>query len=446
MGNAVIPWLEQLLKERFCPELRLSTDLGRVRLMLSGLEGRILFDRRNVACLENGLGSGCESWDPETEGWESAIGLTLPAPGNAKLEGPLIERDNKGYVVHYDILGLTYWMLSRIEEIGRRDLDAHGRFPATASHAFRHEYLDRPIVDEWMHILGQVIERQWPRVKLKENIFEVKVSHDVDRPSRYAFGGLGQLGRRIAGDVVKRRELSSAVRGPLVRWRTRDRLDEADPYNNFEWIMEVSERYGLASAFYFIAGRTDPRKDGDYEVEDPAIRHLLRRIHTRGHEIGLHPSYATYRSADLVAREADRLRRVCAEEGIRQEKWGGRMHYLRWEQPTTLRAWEAAGMTYDSTMTYADHAGFRCGTCFEYPAFDAVAGQPLNLRIRPLIAMECSVLGDQYMGLKKSDALDEFAKLKERCRAVRGAFSLLWHNSELRTPDERLLYESVLSV
>ena len=30
------------------------------------------------------------------------------------------------------------------------------------------------------------------------------------------------------------------------------------------------------------------------------------------------------------------------------------MHYLRWENTTTLQAWDEAGMNYDSTLGYAD--------------------------------------------------------------------------------------------
>ncbi|MBF4238075.1 hypothetical protein EAY82_26585, partial [Vibrio anguillarum] len=88
--------------------------------------------------------------------------------------------------------------------------------------------------------------------------------------------------------------------------------------------------------------------DADYLPEHPAIRNLMRRIHERGHEIGLHPSYGTFQQPELIKQEAERLKRICAEESIDQHVWGGRMHYLRWEQPTTMRAWADAGMTYDS--------------------------------------------------------------------------------------------------
>ena len=121
------------------------------------------------------------------------------------------------------------------------------------------------------------------------------------------------------------------------------------------------------------------------------------------------------------------------------------MHYLRWEQPTTLRAWADAGMSYDSTLSYADLPGFRCGTCFEYPAFDPVKQEILNLRVRPLIAMECTVMAPRYMGLGTGKAAyNKFKKIKDACRAVNGCFTLLWHNSQFDSEAERSLYEGIL--
>jgi hypothetical protein len=218
------------------------------------------------------------------------------------------------------------------------------------------------------------------------------------------------------------------------------------PANTFDWIMDVYEQHGLKSAFYFICGRTDASKDADYELEHPAIRELMRRIHARGHEIGLHPSYNSYQSPPTVLNEATRLRRFAHEEVIDQVEWGGRMHYLRWEHPTTLQAWDQAGMTYDITLSYADRYGCRCGTCFRYPAFDPVADQALNLRIRPLIAMECTVIAKRYMNLGTGEAaLAKFTQLRQVCRAVEGCFTILWHNTQLESTDQRRLYEAVLS-
>lgn len=152
-----------------------------------------------------------------------------------------------------------------------------------------------------------------------------------------------------------------------------------------------------------------------------------------------------FQQPELIKQEADRLKRICAEEGIEQNLWGGRMHYLRWEQPTTMRAWTGAGMSYDSTLGYADRPGFRCGTCHEYPAFDPVAQEQLSLRIRPLVVMECTVIADRYMGLGVGfDAQNEFQKLKVNCDLVGGYFTLLWHNSFFESYAFHDLYQQVV--
>lgn len=446
LDDAALRWLEVLLQERFGHIWRLSFQDRGYSLSLHNEPGAILFSNRFEAFGEARSDLPCAEWNPEEAGLHSALGLPLPAPGVKSLSAPMIDHIGMDHHIHYDILGLAYWMLNRIEELGRSDLDAHGRFPAVASHAYQNGYLERPIVDEWLNILGQVIQRTWPAIKLKKHAFSQKVSHDVDVPSRYGFRSWPSLARGVAGDIVKRRDLGAALRAPWIKLASRQNLHSADPDNTFDWVMDVSERHVLTSGFYFICGRTAPQMDADYELEHPAILSLMRRIHERGHEIGLHPSYNTYQDPAAIVAEANRLRAIAESEGIRQTEWGGRMHYLRWEQPTTLRALSDASMDYDSTLCFADLPGFRCGTCHEYTAFDPVAQEVLRLRIRPLVAMECTVMESRYMGLGSGEAaFAKFKQLKDACRSVKGCFTLLWHNSSFNTADERRLYEAVLN-
>jgi len=170
----------------------------------------------------------------------------------------------------------------------------------------------------------------------------------------------------------------------------------------------------------------------------------MKKICGRGHEIGLHTSYNSFRSTDQVKKEFERLISVAEKEGICQDVWGGRQHYLRWEAPTTWRAWEEAGLDYDSTLTFADHVGFRCGVCFEYPVYDILQRKPLALRERPLIVMEGSMLGGQYMRLSHEKSLSLIQKLAETCKMFNGDFTLLWHNSSLISRKDRELYGKVL--
>ena len=202
-----------------------------------------------------------------------------------------------------------------------------------------------------------------------------------------------------------------------------------DPYlSAIYWIMDINEKAGNRVTFYFKAGRTDPQFDSAYSLDEPIIRKLLRDIHNRGHEIGLHPSYHTYRDAKQLCLEADNLRRVLEEENICQDILGSRQHYLRWDSATTPSLLEKAGIDYDTTLSYADHAGFRCGVCYEYPIYHWVLRSTLNVNEIPLIVMECSFFSKTYMGLSAKTALDSMMLLKNMCIIYNGLYVLLWHN------------------
>jgi hypothetical protein len=110
--------------------------------------------------------------------------------------------------------------------------------------------------------------------------------------------------------------------------------------------MDVNERAGNRVAFYFITDRNHPL-DADYRMDEPVIRNLMRRIHERGHEIRLHPSYMSYADAARTVSEAAVLRQAMDTEGIQQAEIGGRQHFLCWQSPVTARNWEAVGVHYE---------------------------------------------------------------------------------------------------
>lgn len=447
LSPTALSWLSTILEERFGLAFNLSYQKEMLSMQLVGQASSISFTP-NPAFTQASTEAPCAYWTPEEEDFLSVIGGAIPAPYMSDLPKPLIQfnTENKQAHVGYDILGLTYWMLNRIEEIGSTELDNHGRFPATSSHAYKHGYLERPVVDEWLDILGQVIQKVWPNIQLKQHQFSMKVSHDVDAPSfLFSFKPWKTVIRIMGGHLLKRKNIKAFFQTLWLKLSTRKYLHPNDPFNTFDWIMSTSEKYKLKSAFYFIAGHTDKRTDHEYNINNIIIRNLMIEMNKRGHEIGLHPSYGTYKKPELIKKEANALRLVLEKIKIKQETYGGRMHYLRWEHPVTMQAWEDAGMNYDTTLSYADRAGFRCGTCFEYTAFNPLTQKQLSLKIRPLIAMECTIIAENYMNLAYSEkALSKFLKLKNNCRKVNGCFTLLWHNSHFTHKADFDMYNDIL--
>lgn len=448
-NNAVISWLEQIFQERYGIPFRiifLGEPVFSLRLEIPGHPGEIIFTNL-VSAFWGGAGDpSYQSWDPRSCGIHSDVLGELPAPGLKCPHSPLIDFSDGRAEMHYDFPGLVYWSLNRLEEIGFSELDKHGRYPAKASHALRNGYLDRPVVDEWFEVLAQVIKSVWPGFEIKKRKYSINISHDVDWPALYSYQRFSIMAKTAVNHALWNKSLLPLFMAPLAWLLFPKSVTRFDPANTFDWLMDISDKYGCKNAFYFICGNTNPNFDANYRVEDPAIRALLKRIADRGHEIGLHPSYGTYLSPDLLVKESSRLQKVCEDEAISQSSFGSRMHFLRWDPVETARGLEKAGMVYDSTLGYAESAGFRCGTCHEYPLFDHVQKRTLSVRERPLVAMETSLFDAQYMNINSVDeAVSHCLDLKNKCKAVGGDFNLLWHNSGFKSDAYKQAYIDIVS-
>lgn len=363
---------------------------------------------------------------------------------DAPIPKRLVTVEENTVCIHFDLLGSAFYLLTRTEEYLSQILDEHDRFPAWASHALTHNYLHRPVVDEYVEILWHCIKRLWPGAERKEETFRTMVTHDVDAPFEYLFRPTWKMVRSFGADILRRHDPRRAF-SRTIRWFDVKYLGnwQRDPYYTFETVMDISESHSLKSAFYFFAGGASSL-DGDYDLTHPRIAALMKSIYERGHEIGYHGSYTTYRDPEKTRREVQSLKEATLRLGMSQTTWGGRQHYLRWNTPITWRNYAEAGLDYDTSLSYADHAGFRCGTCHPFPVFDVEQNKTLDLVEYPLIVMECSVLDDRYMNLPHDEALEYNLKLKQTCRKYAGCFNLLWHNSRFVDPWEVELYMRIL--
>lgn len=352
----------------------------------------------------------------------------------------LLSETAGGITLSLDVFGGVFFQLTRYEEIVQAERDAHLRFASQKSLAHREGFLTRPLANEYVELLWWALSRAFPRLRRAHRTFRELPSHDVDSPLM-STKWTRQIVKAAGGDLLRRRDPTLAfntARGLAARLLSNS---DMDPYNTFERIMEDSERAGLRSSFYFIAGKSEPALDGRYSLADPWIEALMKRIHERGHEIGLHPSYRTFRDVALLKREQERLLSVCDRLGITQAEWGGRQHFLRWENPTTWRAWEQAGLAYDSSLGFSDRGGFRCGICYEYSVFDLLARERLELRERPLVIMDMAALDTPESTTATGAATIE--ELRRTCRRFNGDFTLLWHNSRLVSRKDLQVYRAV---
>lgn len=383
-------------------------------------------------------------WDtrdalPESLLFSPRLPVIYGGPGSS---GSYLENSPRGIALGIDVLGSAFFCLSRYEEMVECARDDYDRFPARSALAFQEGFLDRPIIDEYVEVLWHALSRLWPALRRTPRDYRFRLTHDVDLPWVVAGRTPVEILRSLGADALIRNDAGLLLRRLAAAGKRGRAACDSDPANTFALIMSLSEELGARSEFYFICGHSQAA-DGNYSMEDPWIRDLLTCIHRRGHVIGLHPSLGTYKSVERLEQEFSTLRRTCEQLGIRQDEWGGRQHYLRWENPITWRNWESVGLAYDSSLAYAEQVGFRCGLCREYPAYGLDTRSPLRLRERPLILMEGTLLAN--MKVSHSAARDWTRRLADTCRKFGGEFVLLWHNNVLAGRRERRLYREMLA-
>lgn len=344
--------------------------------------------------------------------------------------------------INFDLFGSIFFMLTRYEEVVKESYDSHERFSSKSSVCYD-KYLKRPLVNEYLELLWNCLIYLWPYLKRKDRFYRLFLTHDVDHPLFFKNKPYSSILKTTMGDLLRKDPIIFSKRiGSFFLSKFWN--DIYDINNTFNFIMDESEKANVKSAFYFIAGHTAGSIDGYYNLDMPFIRQLMKHIHVRGHEIGLHPSYNTFLSKKNLQKEFENLKRVAEIEKIKQENWGGRQHYLRWRAPYTWQNWEDVGLSYDSTLTYADHVGFRCGTCYDFPVFNLLTSSSLKLREIPLIVMEGSLLNYQKQNLLQ--AYESIKNLSNTVRFFNGTFSLLWHNDGLISSSTKNIYRDILSV
>ncbi len=106
-----------------------------------------------------------------------------------------------------------------------------------------------------------------------------------------------------------------------------------------------------------------------------------------------------------------------------------RYHYLRCLYHETLPLLERAGFAYDTSLAFAEHEGFRCGTAFPFHPYDLRTDEPLALLELPLAVMDTTLLAPKYRALAPEQAAAAARAVLERVKRSRGGVSILWHHN-----------------
>lgn len=322
--------------------------------------------------------------------------------------------------LNFDVFGAAFFLLSRYEECLPHLRDKYNRFEASASLAHKHGFITEPLVDQWLLRIRDILKAKYPELTFKKRKYTFISTIDIDNAYAYRNKGfmrtVGAFGRTILNFELK--ELWDRIQ-VLSGFRT-------DPYDTYDFQLAVQEKYKLRTIYFFLLA--------DYGVNDKNVPHynqefqsLIKHLGDYA-EIGIHPGFNSNQKNDRLKREHKRLEKI-----IHRPVTKSRQHFLILHLPHTYQRLVDHDITEDHSMGYAEHTGFRAGTCTPYRFYDLDLETPTELTVYPFAVMEATL--KYYMKLQPEEAKKHITEVVKKVREVDGTFIGLWHNETLSGRD-----------
>lgn len=319
----------------------------------------------------------------------------------------------------FDLFSAAFFLISRYEEYGSPSRDSYGRYDFRASTAWRHQFLHRPLVNEWALGLRKLLQSAFSMESWKPlPRMEIIPTYDIDEAWSFRHKSrmvtMGGILKDIARFKWYRIHERRAVRGQRL----------TDPFDSFQWMDELNERFGLQPRYFFLVAGKRARYDRNIHPSVPEFRNLVRR-HAQKYLTGLHPSWQSV-APGVLESEIAVLTKITGLPVTRS-----RQHYIRFTIPQTYRRLQEAGISEDYSMGYGSVNGFRASVCTPFPWYDIERDEQTQLMIFPFCFMDANSFFEQ--GQDAGAALEEMKAYAERVREVHGTFISIWHNTFLGT-------------
>ena len=328
----------------------------------------------------------------------------------------------------FDVFSASFYLVSRYEEYLPFVKDIHQRFQAESSLAYKHDFLQKPLINIWAKSLMQKIKQKHPDLEVISPTYNYISTIDIDNAFYYLEKGFV---RSLAGFFAS--IFSFDFNGIQQRFAVL-LGKQKDPYDTYDAQLKLQKEYNL-KVIYFILLADYGLNDKNISFTKRKFQLLIKRLADYA-SIGIHPSYGSNTNFAKLHKEIKRL------EGItKREVTKSRQHFLKLTLPETYNQLVDFGIRDDYTMGFASAIGFRASICSAYTFYNLDTETILPIKIHPFAVMDATLL--YYLKLSPEQSLTQISALIEEVKNVNGTFISLWHNDTFSNYKQWEGWESV---
>lgn len=322
-----------------------------------------------------------------------------------------IQPDQKPYdiedgkvVFNLDWLTECFFWLTGVSEILYAPKDIFGRICYKGSLVEKLGLIQMPVVNLWFDVFREALKEIGINSNSKWGS-SILISHDIDL--------IHSGWKEDAFFALKTGRILSALK---TIWHGL----HGGYWNNLEEMATNLRKQGVSSTFFFITeqGQQGSIKNADYSLSE--VKEVWPTLIGMGSEVGLHATNEAHKNEASLSAQKGKM-----PESI----LGMRYHYLRFDPLETPGLIQNNGFSYDSTVGFAEHVGFRSLCCTPYFLFDWKKGRSTDVIEFPLVVMDRTLAGKNYMALEPEGAQRLVKDLVSEWNFLNPVMSLLWHNN-----------------
>lgn len=378
----------------------------------SNIEEFIAHDGPKISYARKELGSEL-FFEAHTLLFDKGIQENLEFSIDFKEELPYFFKTSEKSALSHDLFAASFYLITRYEEYLPSVRDSLGRFQAKNSLAFQNGFLKIPVVDLWAKEILSKIQVKFPDIKANQRGFSFINTISVHEVFKYAQRGIGRTFIGFVKDFFR-----------FKLHHLKERLQvvlnlKKDPYNSFDFLLDIHRQKKLKSIFFFSVGEVSEH-DHNISVERIYYRELIKSIEDYAF-VGINFSMRSTEQNFLKKEEKKIMESISHRIPNRSQQ-----HLFKLNLPLTYRDITEIDIKKDFSMGYHDEIGFRSGTCTPFLFYDLKYESLTLLKIFPFVFSDYA-LKKKY-GYNQKKIKQEILSLIMTVKEFSGVFISVFHN------------------